>query len=356
MTTTTTAIAAGAIEAAPTLVPGMVQGAVAELAPPGGPRRVRSRTRPLRDEWRPLAPARAAASAAGRLGGRVPTNRKKGPCYLQPGPLLGARVRGFGFRDLAGLADDAGFAAVLIAHVGMDRAAAYGLKLPELVPGHASWSDRTREGMSPARAPTSTEEIIAAGRALLESGGLEAVTMQAVAARSACGAILYKRSHRSALIAAIGAAALDDLARAIAPPSEDPDAAAGLRGVAVAYRTFAHANPRAYELLFMSMGPESRPPSASNALAAAPLLALTDDSSGARGCRGGSPHDRLRAWVRVDGAGRSVPLRWRHRRGLSLRGRRPGRRAGWTVSVGAEAQRSQPSGRMSSQPDLTPKS
>lgn len=213
--------------------------------------------------------------------------------------------------------------------------------------------------MSPARARTSTEEIIAAGRALLESGGLEAVTMQAVAARVGVRApSLYKRiPSRSALIAAIGAAALDDLTRAIAPPSEDPDAAAGLRGVAVAYRTFAHANPRAYELLFMSMGPESRPPSASNALAAAPLLALTERLVGrartleaarlmtafAHGFVSMELADQFRFGGDIDEA---------YRYGVdvlvdALAGR---------SRSGAEAQRGQPSGRMSSQPDLTPKS
>lgn len=132
--------------------------------------------------------------------------------------------------------------------------------------------------MSPARARTSSDAIVAAGRALLEAGGLEAVTMQAVAQRVGVRApSLYKRvPSRAALIAAIGRAALDDLARSISPWGEDPDAAAGLRAVAAAYRAFAHANPRAYELLFMNLAVESRPPSASNALAAAPLLELAE--------------------------------------------------------------------------------
>ncbi len=98
-------------------------------------------------------------------------------------------------------------AAILIAHVGMDRAAGYGLKLSSSFQDTHLGSDRTREGMSPARARTSSEEIIAAGRALLESGGLEAVTMQAVAQRVGVRApSLYKRvPGRAALIAAIGA-------------------------------------------------------------------------------------------------------------------------------------------------------
>jgi AcrR family transcriptional regulator len=132
--------------------------------------------------------------------------------------------------------------------------------------------------MSPARARTSNDEIVAAGRELLEAGGLDAVTMQAVAERVGVRApSLYKRlPNRAALIAAIGAAAFDDLGRQIAPFSRGADPAAGLRSVAAAFRAFAHANPRAYELLFMNLPPESRPPAERNALASAPLLALAE--------------------------------------------------------------------------------
>lgn len=132
--------------------------------------------------------------------------------------------------------------------------------------------------MSPARARTSVVEIVVAGRELLEAGGLDAVTMQAVAGRVGVRApSLYKRlPNRAALIAAIGAAALDDLGRQIAPLSHGPDPAADLRSVAAAFREFAHANPRAYELLFMHLAPESRPPAERNVLATAPLLALAE--------------------------------------------------------------------------------
>ena len=73
--------------------------------------------------------------------------------------------------------------------------------------------------MSPARARTSYDDIVAAGREILEAGGLDAVTMLAVAERVGVRApSLYKRfADRGALIAAIGAAALKDLADELEP-------------------------------------------------------------------------------------------------------------------------------------------
>ena len=130
--------------------------------------------------------------------------------------------------------------------------------------------------MSPARARTSIDEIVAAGRTLLEAGGLDAVTMQAVAARVGVRApSLYKRiPNRAALVAAIAADAFDDLGRQIEPSSLDPDPAAGLRSTATAFRAFAHANPHAYELLFMNLPADHRPTTDHNVRASAPLLAL----------------------------------------------------------------------------------
>jgi AcrR family transcriptional regulator len=131
--------------------------------------------------------------------------------------------------------------------------------------------------VSPARARTSLPEIVAAGRDLLEAGGIDAVTMQAVAQRVGVRApSLYKRlPNRGALLAAIGADALDDLAQLLAPLSLGKDPAAGIRSVAEAYRAYAQRHPRAYELVFMNLPPEARPPVERNARAAAPLLELT---------------------------------------------------------------------------------
>jgi AcrR family transcriptional regulator len=136
--------------------------------------------------------------------------------------------------------------------------------------------------VSPARARTSHDEIVAAGREILEAGGLEAVTMLAVAARVGVRApSLYKRvAHRDALIAAIGEAVLEDLKGELDPVLEEPDASTALRGLAGAFRAFAHRNPRAYELLFMNLPADARPAAELNAAAAAPLLSVAQRLAG----------------------------------------------------------------------------
>jgi AcrR family transcriptional regulator len=132
--------------------------------------------------------------------------------------------------------------------------------------------------VSPARARTSQDEIVAAGRELLEAGGLDAVTMQAVARRVGVQApSLYKRfPNRGALISAIGVAALEDLGRQLVPLTREPEPAAGLRAMAIAFRSFAHQRPRTYELLFMNLPPGSRPSVELFAEASAPLLQLSE--------------------------------------------------------------------------------
>ena len=132
--------------------------------------------------------------------------------------------------------------------------------------------------MSPARARTSLDEIVAAGRDLLEEGGLDAVTMQAVAERVGVRApSLYKRvPNRGALVAAIGAAAQEDLRRQLEPFTGDPDPAQALREIASAFRSFAQRHPRAHELLFMNLPPGARPSAEGTAAAAAPVLVVAE--------------------------------------------------------------------------------
>ena len=131
--------------------------------------------------------------------------------------------------------------------------------------------------MSPARARTSYDDIVAAGREILEAGGLDAVTMLAVAERVGVRApSLYKRfADRGALIAAIGAAALKDLADELEPFARDPDPTAGLLGIATAFRAFAQRNPRATTPLHEPAA-GSRPPAELTAASSEPLLHVTE--------------------------------------------------------------------------------
>jgi AcrR family transcriptional regulator len=137
--------------------------------------------------------------------------------------------------------------------------------------------------VSPARARTSNDAVVAAGRELLEAGGLDALTMQAVAARLGIRApSLYKRFvNRSALIAAIAEAAIDEQGRELAGAIRGDDPGADLRRMAEAYRSFAKRAPNAYQLTFTNLVPEARPPVEASARAAAPLIATTGRLVGA---------------------------------------------------------------------------
>ena len=132
--------------------------------------------------------------------------------------------------------------------------------------------------MSPARARTSADAIVGAGRALLERGGLEAVTMQAVAdAVGVRAPSLYKRfAGRPALIRAIADDVAAELGAVIAPWLAIEDPAEAVRVLADRYRAFAHRSPGAYQLLFTNLLPEANPSAEANAAAAAGLLLLTE--------------------------------------------------------------------------------
>jgi AcrR family transcriptional regulator len=102
--------------------------------------------------------------------------------------------------------------------------------------------------------------------------------MQGVAAQVGVRApSLYKRfPSRGALIAAIATATLDELEQLLAPLRHDPDPAAGLRAAALAYRAFAWANPRGFELLYMNLPLDWRPSVEDTARATGPVLTLAE--------------------------------------------------------------------------------
>jgi AcrR family transcriptional regulator len=104
----------------------------------------------------------------------------------------------------------------------------------------------------PTPARTSLEAIVAAGRAVLEAEGLEALTMQRVA--DAVGVrppSLYKRVRgRDELVRLVVTDVGRDLAATIRGAVRSGDPARDLDSLARAYRAFAHAHPRAYGLVF----------------------------------------------------------------------------------------------------------
>lgn len=98
---------------------------------------------------------------------------------------------------------------------------------------------------------TSVEEIVAAGREILEASGAGGLTMQAVATRVGVRApSLYKRLRdRDALFAAVAAATIDALTARLEAAGDD------LEAIAHAYRDFARDHPEGFRIMFTSAAP-----------------------------------------------------------------------------------------------------
>lgn len=103
----------------------------------------------------------------------------------------------------------------------------------------------------PAPERTSTEAIVAAGRAILEESGATSLTMQAVATRVGVRApSLYKRVRdREALLTAVAAAVIDDLGARL------DNAGTDLAELAGVYRDFAQQHPEGFRLMFTAAAP-----------------------------------------------------------------------------------------------------
>lgn len=140
--------------------------------------------------------------------------------------------------------------------------------------------------MSPAIARTSAAAIVAAARALLEEGGLDAVSMAAVAQRVGVRAPSLYKHHpdRDALIAAVATAVAEELGAelhaALRDAGPDATAHARLRALAHAYRDFARRAPRATSLLFAATTPRTAPRVEVLATAAQPVLNVAGDLAG----------------------------------------------------------------------------
>lgn len=128
----------------------------------------------------------------------------------------------------------------------------------------------------PAPGRTTHGDIVAAAREIVSSGGLDALTMQAVATKVGVRApSLYKRVNgRAELIRLVVVAAIDELegrlAAAAASVASDPRAA--IAGLARELRSFAHSDPSGFGLIFGGTPVDARPPIEVLARSAAPLI------------------------------------------------------------------------------------
>jgi AcrR family transcriptional regulator len=134
----------------------------------------------------------------------------------------------------------------------------------------------------PTPSRTSVDAIVDAGRAILESDGLDGLTMQRVAAAVGVRApSLYKRVRgRSGLIRLIA----DDIARELAATLDTAattgDPRRDLRAIAVAYRAFALANPASYGLLYANLPADMRVDPELNARASEAMLRVVGQVAG----------------------------------------------------------------------------
>jgi AcrR family transcriptional regulator len=134
--------------------------------------------------------------------------------------------------------------------------------------------------VSPARPRTSRAAIIAAARDLLEDGGLDAVSVTAVAERVGVKApSMYKHfADRNELIAAVATDVAVELGRTMASTAEacGPEPSVRLPALANAYRAYSHATPRAAALLFAGVTESTTPSIEAQAAAVRPVIEVAE--------------------------------------------------------------------------------
>jgi len=126
----------------------------------------------------------------------------------------------------------------------------------------------------PTPSRTSVDEIVGAGRSILEAEGVDGLTMQRVAAAVGVRApSLYKRVRgRADLIRLIADDVVRELAETMDAAAASGDPRTDLRGLANAFRAFAQAHPNAYRLIFGQLPEGERADPELNARASAALL------------------------------------------------------------------------------------
>jgi AcrR family transcriptional regulator len=134
----------------------------------------------------------------------------------------------------------------------------------------------------PTPARTSLEQIVKAGRDIVETDGIDGLTMQSVAARVGVRApSLYKRLHgRNELLRLVANDAAAELTRDLESAADGKDARRDLASLASTFRRFAHANPGAYSLIFAPLPDGARADAGWSVRASAPVIDTTERLAG----------------------------------------------------------------------------
>ncbi len=126
----------------------------------------------------------------------------------------------------------------------------------------------------PTVAKTSPAQIVAAAQKLIERGGLDAASMQAIArAVGVAGPSLYKHfPQRAAILRAVAQATVDRMHGLLQRAATTGDPLDDLRAMANAQRAFARRSPHLYSLLFGQGGDPTELAPEDYAVVVAPLL------------------------------------------------------------------------------------
>jgi AcrR family transcriptional regulator len=129
---------------------------------------------------------------------------------------------------------------------------------------------------------TSLDEIIQAGRDIVESAGFARLTMQAVADRVGVRPpSLYKRVRsRDVLVGLIAEATVRDLGQRLAAVGASGDPRRDLAELARSFRAFAHACPAGYQLIFAPHPDSARPGLDAVTRAVAPVMRVAANLAG----------------------------------------------------------------------------
>jgi AcrR family transcriptional regulator len=137
-------------------------------------------------------------------------------------------------------------------------------------------------GTMPTPSRTSLDAIVAAARDLVTSGGVDALTMQAVAEKVGVRApSLYKRVRgRSALLRLVVEDALRELGEEMDRAADTGDPRTDLRALAMVFRSFAHAQPNVFGLLFVTAADAAAPDVDLLARASSPVIRTAERLAG----------------------------------------------------------------------------